>query len=112
MKEFYFLTNTQIRDMKKCIGFESDQVTGMKYRKFTAKRNIYLTNKDHEYWNKLCSQGLAEKSSNSKGDNADAKIYKLSVDGIQLLEQILEIKIEVDVQTTWKSPKQAEQNKQ
>lgn len=111
MREHYYFSNDQIRDMKLCLGFKPELVTGTKYRKFIAKRNAYFTKKDHEYWNKLCDQGLSEKSVNQKGEGEDPKIYKLSVDGISLLEQIMDLKIEVEPQS-WKIPEKPKHTSQ
>ncbi len=91
MRAYYYISNAQIRDMKLAIGWNTENITGTKYRRIITDRNAYFTKDDHEYWNKLCAQGLAEKTPRT---DVDGYIYKLSVEGIALLEEITDVKID------------------
>lgn len=96
MKNAYFFSNIQIKEMKQAIGWDATSITGTKYRRFVATKNAYFTKSDHAYWNKLCDQSLAEKS---KRSDSDGFIYKLSVEGIYLLEELTDVKIEFSFNT-------------
>lgn len=90
MRTFYYFSNRQIQEMKMAIGWDPNKITGTKYRQFKTERNVFFTKEDHTYWNKLCDQGLAEKQERT---DTDGYIYRLSIDGVTLLEEITDVKI-------------------
>lgn len=51
------ITGSQLSNMKHTVGFDERNITGIKHRKFVARRNYFHTNKNF-YLDDLVNQGL------------------------------------------------------
>ncbi len=88
------LTLQQIQDMKHAIGFCRDSVKRGKYK---AYRNHYTTSIPEESWEELVTTGYAKVRRFPQGGGPNPMIYHVTIEGMKILEQILEIEIkEVD----------------
>lgn len=85
IKEMVSLTAKQIDCMKHAIGFHTNKV---KRGKFIAFRNYFACGNIDENWEYLQFWGLAI--------NPCLGYYKVSRNGIKLLEEILGVRIEVE----------------
>lgn len=74
----------QLDDMKHAIGYSRDKVKKGTYK---AYRNYYADT-ENESWNELIKKGYAERY-----NGRDYINYSVSEKGIELLENILDIKI-------------------
>jgi hypothetical protein len=80
------INTDQLRLMKHAIGFDRDKV---KRGKYVAWRNCFVNGKKpDDEWEKLVNQGLAEKYS-----RFCEICYYVSEEGINLLSEILDVKI-------------------
>ena len=93
-------TEFQIDLMKECIGYDANKVTGIKNRKFIAERNYKIAGREISALDELCDKGYAEKRDYPKGKGEDPKIYKLTVNGLCLLEEVLEMEITINLINT------------
>ena len=90
-KPWYALTTSQIDMMKECIGFDPAKVTGTTNRKFAAERNFKIYGQEIKSFDDLCEKGLAEKKPYPNGHGENPQVYKLTVNGVLLLEDIMAI---------------------
>ena len=78
----------QLDNMKHAIGYERSEV---KRGKYEAYRNYFTTNGPEESWEKLCDKGYAV-----SGAGAKYVVYHVSDKGLELMENLLDIKIIID----------------
>ena len=76
--------------MKHEIGISKDKI---KYRKYNAYRNYYTTAGKHIDWEDLTSKGFAVSRKHEHGIGEDARVYYVSEKGLELLSELLYIKI-------------------
>lgn len=80
------ITIEQLDNMKHAIGYKRDTV---KRGKYTAYRNYFATSVADEHWERLCEKGCAFSQNGKK-----YVFYHLTEKGFELLEMILDIRIE------------------
>lgn len=88
------ITVRQIEDMKHCIGFSKNRVTGTKHRVMYAYRNYYCDHQNNEGWNSMVEIGLAYKE---RPDKYGLTYFHLTKEGLKFLANLCgfeEIEIE------------------
>lgn len=100
-KPWYAITTSQIDMMKECIGFDPAKITGTMNRKFATERNVKIYGQEVKAFEDLCDKGLAEKKPYPKGKGENPCLYKLSVNGVLLLEDIMAI--DIDMRAVYKA---------
>lgn len=89
----YTITSEQIDNMKHCIGFDQNKVTGTKYRKMKAYRNYFTTCDNDKDLDNLVDQGLMVKRDFANGCGDNPKVYFVSDEGFEFLSDLTEIEI-------------------
>ena len=89
----YLLSSVQIDDMKHCIGFSHERVSGKKKPKYEAYRNHFTASDNDEDWDALVVQGLARKRDFPQGGGNNPKAYCVSELGFEVLGEILGVTI-------------------
>lgn len=89
----YTITSEQIDNMKHCIGFDKNKVTGTKYRKMKVYRNYFTTSDNDKELDNLVDQGLMVKRDFKNGVGDNPKCYFVSDEGFEFLSDLTEIEI-------------------
>lgn len=92
MAEYKF-TSEQIRMMKHTIGFERNQVRGIKNRRMEAYRNYFTTAENEPLLDDLVEQGLMKIRNFENGIGKNPQVYFISEEGYKLLSELTGIHI-------------------
>ena len=85
------LSLNQIDDMRHAVGLEVSKLRKGQ-RKYTAYRNHFVASARSDEWDELCFYGLADWAADEKWNQI---FYKVTPDGLKLLEYIYDVSIEV-----------------
>ena len=80
------ITVEMIEDMKHCIGFKENKVTGTKNRVMYAYRNHYYTHSTNKHWNQLIELGFARK--NDSENERGLTYFRLNEKGLRFLADL------------------------
>jgi hypothetical protein len=95
MKNINEITYYIIEEMKHCIGFDKNRITGTKHRIMYAYRNHFCDHKDNKMWNELVELQLAYVGNTN--EESGICYYQLTNKGLSFLanlcgfEKIIEI---------------------
>lgn len=84
---------SQMLDMQHAIGYAMSKV---KRKRYTTYRNYFTTGERHADWDDLVEQGYAERAPFPHGGGKDPQMYRVTQNGVEELERVLHIKIELD----------------